>query len=213
MRRLVTILSATIMLVFSGCAVSADSGVTVKKLRCEYRVNPLGIDVVKPRLCWILESNQRGQMQSAYQVLVASSEERLKRNKGDLWNSGKVKSDQSIHIAYKGKELTSRMRCYWKVRVWDKDDKVSAWSGPALWTMGLLQAKDRQAKWIGYDAPAPPSCLISKDAGGYGSQRASHKRALLSESGSSGGNSKSIPIIKSNGHVSGLSRTMKGHFL
>jgi len=157
MRRLVTILSATIMLVFSGCAVSADSSVTVKNLRCEYRVNPLGLDVVKPRLCWILESNQRGQMQSAYQILVASSEKKLKRNKGDLWNSGKVKSDQSIHVAYKGKELKSRMRCYWKVRVWDKDGDVSAWSGPALWTMGLLQDKDRQAKWIGYDAPAPPS--------------------------------------------------------
>ena len=145
------------MLVFSGCAVSTDSGVTVKKLRCEYRINPLGIDVVKPRLSWILESDERGRMQRAYQILVAGSEEKLKRNKGDLWNSGKVESDRSIHVAYKGKELKSRVRCYWKVRVWDKDGKVSAWSEPAFWTMGLLQAKDRQAKWIGYDAAAPPS--------------------------------------------------------
>ena len=157
MRRLVAILSATIILIFSGCAVSTDSGVTVNNLRCEYRVNPGGIDVVKPRLSWILESNQRGQVQSVYQILVASSEERLKRNNANLWNSGKVKSGQSIHIAYEGKELKSRMRCYWKVRAWDKDGRVSAWSEPALWTMGLLQAKDRQAKWIGYDAPAPPS--------------------------------------------------------
>ena len=145
------------MLVFSGCAVSTDSGITVKKLRCEYCLNPLGIDVVKPRLSWILESDERGQMQRAYQILVAGSEEKLKRNKGDVWNSGKVKSDQSIHVAYKGKPLKSRKRCYWKVRVWDKDGKVSAWSEPAFWTMGQLSPKDRQAKWIGYDAPAPPS--------------------------------------------------------
>ncbi|MDH4239767.1 MAG: glycoside hydrolase family 78 protein [Phycisphaerae bacterium] len=157
MRRLVIILSATIMLAFSGCAVSTGSDVAVKKLRCEYRVNPLGIDVVEPRLSWILESNRRGQMQSAYQVLVAGSENKLKRNKGDLWNSGRVESDQSIHVVYKGKELKSRMGCYWKVRVWDKDGKASAWSEPAFWTMGLLEPKDRQAEWIGYDAPAPPS--------------------------------------------------------
>ncbi|MHC4086597.1 MAG: family 78 glycoside hydrolase catalytic domain [Planctomycetota bacterium] len=157
MRRLVTILSVTIMLAFSGCAVSTSSDVAVKKLRCEYRVNPLGIDVVKPRLSWILESDQRDQMQSAYQVLVAGSEEKLKRNKGDLWNSGKVESDQNIHVVYKGKELKSRMGCYWKVRMWDKDGNASAWSEPAFWTMGLLEPEDRQAEWIGYDAPTPPS--------------------------------------------------------
>jgi alpha-L-rhamnosidase len=145
------------MLAFSGCAVSTSSDVAVKKLRCEYRVNPLGIDVVKPRLSWILESDQRDQMQSAYQVLVAGSEEKLKRNKGDLWNSGKVESDQNIHVVYKGKELKSRMGCYWKVRMWDKDGNASAWSEPAFWTMGLLEPEDRQAEWIGYDAPTPPS--------------------------------------------------------
>jgi len=155
MKRLVTILSATIMLAFGGCAVSTGSDVTVKKLRCEYRVNPLGIDVVKPRLSWILESSERGQKQTAYQVLAAGSEKKLSSNKGDLWNSGKVESDQSIHVPYDGKELTSRMRCYWKVRAWDKDGRVSAWSEPAFWTMGLLGAEDRQAKWIGYDEPAP----------------------------------------------------------
>ena len=145
------------MLAFSGCAVSTSSDVTVKKLRCEYRVNPQGIDVVKPRLSWILESNHRGQVQNAYQVLVAGSERNLKRNKGDFWNSGKVESDQSIQVVYKGKELKSRMDCYWKVRVWDKEGKASAWSEPAFWTMGLLEPEDRQAEWIGYDAPAPPS--------------------------------------------------------
>ena len=139
-----------------GCAVLTDSGITaggvaVKELRCEYRVEPLGVDVVKPRLNWIMESRQRGQMQSAYQILVADSEEKLKQNEGELWDSGKVKSEQSNQVVYKGQPLFSRMRCYWKVRVWDKDGKVSGWSEPAMWTVGLLESGDWRAKWIGYD--------------------------------------------------------------
>ncbi|GAI20807.1 unnamed protein product, partial [marine sediment metagenome] len=95
------------MLAFSGCDVLTDSGiiaggVSVKELRCEYRVNPLGVDVVKPRLNWIMESNQRGRKQRAYQILVADSEEKLKQNEGELWDSGKVKSEQSNQVVYKG---------------------------------------------------------------------------------------------------------------
>ncbi|MHC4462829.1 MAG: alpha-L-rhamnosidase N-terminal domain-containing protein, partial [Planctomycetota bacterium] len=151
--QLVAILLAAMLMVFGGCTDPADSPVSVKELRCEYRVNPAGIDVVKPRLNWIQESSQRGRMQSAYQVLVAGSEEKLKKNQGDLWDTGKVNSDESTHVVYAGSKLKSRMRCCWKVRVWDKDGRVSAWSKPASWTMGLLDAKDRQAKWIGYDKP------------------------------------------------------------
>jgi len=148
---------AGMMLALGGCNVLTDSsittdGVAVKELRCEYRVNPLGINVVKPRLSWIIESNQRGQMQSAYQILVADSREKLKQNNSGLWDSGKVESEQSNQVVYKGQPLVSRMRCYWKVRVWDKDDRVSAWSKPAMWTVGLLGSEDWQAKWIGYDA-------------------------------------------------------------
>ncbi len=137
------------------------SETSVKHLRCEYRSNPLGIDVAEPRLSWILESNQRGQAQTACQILVAGSEENLKQNNGDLWNSGKVESDQSNQIVYRGKPLKSRMRCYWKVRIWDKDGKASVWSEPAMWTVGLLEAGDWQAKWIGYDAP--PGIDVKKE--------------------------------------------------
>jgi len=120
----VTILLAGAMLLLSGCADVAESEAAVKELRCEYRVNPRGIDVVKPRLSWILESERRGQMQSAYQILAASSEENLKQNKGDLWDSGKVESEASVGVVYKGRPLKSRMRCCWKVRVWDKMSDV-----------------------------------------------------------------------------------------
>ena len=118
-------------------------------MRCEYRPNPLGIDVTRPRLSWIVNSTERGQRQTGYQVLVASSEDILKLDKGDLWDSGQVKSDDTTGIVYAGKPLLSHQRCYWKVRVWDKDDKPSAWSSPAFWSMGLLEPVDWKAEWIG----------------------------------------------------------------
>lgn len=124
----------------------------VDSLRCEYRESPLGIDILTPRLSWVIESDRRGMMQSAYQVLVSSSAELLAKDSGDLWDSGKTTSDRSIHVEYAGKPLKSREVCFWKVRVWDDRGQVSIWSRPALWSMGLLKLEDWQARWIGYDS-------------------------------------------------------------
>jgi alpha-L-rhamnosidase len=132
---------------------SASAGVTVNTLRCEYADNPLGIDSSQPRLSWVLESDQRAQRQTAYQVLVASSTDKLKAGEADLWDSGKVPSDQSIQVVYAGKPLASRQRCAWMVRVWDQDGKAAE-SKPALWEMGLLQPADWQGQWIGYTTNA-----------------------------------------------------------
>ncbi len=115
-------------------------------LLCEYAVNPLGIDVLKPRLSWRLESSQRAQMQAAYQILVARKN--LAVNAGDLWDSGKIASNHSIQIDYQGKPLESFMRGYWKVRVWDKSGNASLYSDPATWEMGILNERAWQAKWI-----------------------------------------------------------------
>ena len=123
-------------------------GLGVSGLRCEYRVNPVGMDVRVPRLSWTLEGRKRGDRQTAYQVLVASSAARLGSNDGDLWDSGKVFSDQTIHVAYAGKPLKSRQQTWWKVRVWDQAGRVSGWSDAATWTMGLLEPGDWLAKWI-----------------------------------------------------------------
>ncbi len=120
-----------------------------RRLRCEYLVDPLGIDVINPRLSWELQSSERGQRQTAYQVLVASTPEKLAADEGDLWDSGRVESNETIHVEYQGKPLGSRMRCHWKVRAWDKDQQSSAWSQPAFWTMGLMDPSDWQAKWMG----------------------------------------------------------------
>ena len=96
-------------------------------------------------------------MQSAYQVLVASSEATLARDRGDLWDSGKVVSGQSVHVVYAGRPLTSRAVCYWKVRVWDQEGRVSSWSAPARWEMALVEPGDWTASWVNDGKPNPAS--------------------------------------------------------
>ncbi|MCD4651011.1 MAG: hypothetical protein K8S56_04405, partial [Candidatus Cloacimonetes bacterium] len=129
-----------------------SKGIKAERLRCEYRVNPLGIDETKPRLSWIVTSLQRGQKQTAYRILVASSQKKLDTNQVDIWDTHKVSSNETACIVYGGKPLKSQMRCYWKVKVWDKNDKASAWSESARWSMGLLRPQDWKAQWIGYDS-------------------------------------------------------------
>ena len=101
-------------------------------LRCEYRQNPLGIDASPPHLSWQSDNGERNWKQSAYQILVASNSDILRSGHGDVWDSGKINSDESVGIEYKGPELLSRKRYFWKVRVWD-----AAGKHPNLWrTLG-----------------------------------------------------------------------------
>ncbi|MCC6123589.1 MAG: family 78 glycoside hydrolase catalytic domain [Pirellulales bacterium] len=135
----------------------APSPASVEYLRCEYRVDPLGIDILNPRLSWEMHDSRRGTMQTAYRILVASTPEKLTAEEGDLWDSGKVSTNDSAQIEYAGKLLASRTRCRWKVKIWDREGKESAWSKAALWTMGLLNPGEWKAKWIGRDKePAKP---------------------------------------------------------
>ncbi len=120
-------------------------------LRVESRTDPMGIDATAPRLSWNVGSSQRGQKQTAYQILVSSDGARLMKDEADLWDTGKVESGETTGVAYAGKPLKSRDRCFWKVKVWDRDGKPSTWSDPAAWTMGLLAAGDWKADWIGFD--------------------------------------------------------------
>lgn len=124
------------------------------RLRCEDRVDPLGIDARHPRLSWELEETTpgtRGEMQTAFQVLVATRPELLEQGRADLWDSGKVVSSQSLQIEYAGKPLLSHLRCVWKVRAWDTRDRPTAWSAQALWSMGLLEEGDWHGHWVGLD--------------------------------------------------------------
>jgi alpha-L-rhamnosidase len=150
------------MLGFVPVAHADVSNLKLANLRCEYLVDPLGIDETAPRLSWMLESSKRGEKQEAYQVLVASSPELLAKEQGDLWNSDKVSSDESAHVVYEGKPLTSQLACYWKVRVWPAGSaEPSDWSTPAFWTMGLLKPTDWEAKWI--DSSDAIAAEVAKD--------------------------------------------------
>ncbi|WP_443939412.1 family 78 glycoside hydrolase catalytic domain [Pedobacter sp. MW01-1-1] len=128
--------------------------VAVKNTTCETLVNPMGIDIVNPRFAWNMVSDKRNVLQTAYHILVASSADKLKNNEGDLWDSGKIDADKSILISYAGKELKSRMHCFWKVKVWTNVGE-SAWSENNFFSMGLLNYKDWPKGWIGFDRAFP----------------------------------------------------------
>jgi alpha-L-rhamnosidase len=121
------------------------------QLTCEYLVNPQVVDILNPRLSWIniADNGERGQFQTAWEIRVAGKKELLVAGAADLWESGKIESGESVNIRYNGKTLTSRQDCWWQVRVWDKNGKVSGWSEPAFWSMGLLDPSEWKAKWIG----------------------------------------------------------------
>ncbi|HVH73248.1 MAG TPA: family 78 glycoside hydrolase catalytic domain, partial [Candidatus Dormibacteraeota bacterium] len=131
------------------CSAIAFGGVPleVKNLRCEYKSDPLGIDVRKPRLSWELVSTERGVLETSYEIRVAGSEADLAKGKL-LWDSGKQSSDASIQVEYGGPALESRRIYYWQVRVADNHGNLSEWSKTAHWEMGLLEAADWKGKWI-----------------------------------------------------------------
>jgi alpha-L-rhamnosidase len=137
-------------------AESASSPIRVQNLRCEYLKEPLGIDTTAPRLSWELTSGRRAEVQAAYQVLVATSEAKLSEGQADLWDSGKIPGNQTNHVVYRGKPLTSAQRCCWTVRVWDRDGNASPLAPPSVWEMGFLQPGDWKAKWIGTDRKIVP---------------------------------------------------------
>lgn len=146
------------------CAVaiaplSAQSVLRVVGLKTEYRTNPLGTDVLRPRLSWRLESEKRNTMQAAYQIQVATSQESLTSGRAPLWDSGRISTDASIFQPYGGPALTSATRYYWRVRVWDATGAPSAWSDAAYWETSLLNPSDWSAQWIG-----PPAS--TKDSAG-----------------------------------------------
>ena len=117
-------------------------------LQCEGMQEPLGIDIAHPRLSWHLQDSRRGARQAAYEVRVASSLEGLAQERADVWDSGRVESDQSVNVPYGGPAVESRRRYYWQVRVWDAQGQASSYSQASWWEMGLLSPGDWKAKWI-----------------------------------------------------------------
>ena len=153
-------------------------GIRFIDLFCEYAVNPTGIDVPQPRLSWELIGSERGQRQTAYQIraysyaALARNPRTFSARTPDLWDSGKVISDESVLIRYAGKQLESSQQVFWDVRVWDENDQLSATYGFGTWTMGVLKpegatssevsAPGWKAKWICAQA-ASDSLLLRKE--------------------------------------------------
>ena len=162
MRRLTkksTVLILSLILILAACnnseINSQNPDLFLTDLTCEYFDNPLGLDTPSPRLSWKIKApGIRGEKQTAFRIIVASSSDKLKAGKSDLWDTGKMQSDQSTQVAYEGKTLQSGMECFWKVMVWNQDGKPSEWSESAKWSMGLLDPEDWSAKWIGTPEPS-----------------------------------------------------------
>lgn len=123
-------------------------------LRCESAVDPMGVDRPAPRLSWKLEGGARGERQTAFRVIVSSSRQILDQGRGDLWDSGKVPSDETVGLPYEGRPLRSSERVFWKVRVWDMRLAESEWSEPAEWTAGVLRPEEWRASWVGAERPS-----------------------------------------------------------
>jgi alpha-L-rhamnosidase len=161
MKKLALILNL-ILLLFH---IAAFSQVTIQSVSCENLTNPIGLDLKQPRFSWVLASPGRNVLQSAYEIHV--SKEAASLSKGDVWNSGRVQSDQSVFVPYGGPALVSGEKYFWQVKVWDNSGKASAWSAPAFWQMGLLNPSDWKAKWIQVtykeDETGQPSPLFRKE--------------------------------------------------
>ena len=135
------------------CADRAPAGLTA-----EYRENPCGLDAKAPRLGWKLgrAPGEKDVVQAAYRVLVATSAEKLAKDEGDLWDSGKVSGSKNVGVDYAGRPLATSQRAFWKVMTWNAAGQASGWSRPAEWTMGVMAPADWKAKWIGPAACTRP---------------------------------------------------------
>ncbi len=138
----------SLVALFSFFSICVNAKTQVSNLICEYHTNPIGIDVQHPRLSWQLVSDEQNVMQTAYEIRVANNPSGLSKKSKWIWSTGKVASDQSLDVVYEGPEIESMQRVYWQVRVWDNNNKVSKWSEPAYWEMGILKPEQWTATWI-----------------------------------------------------------------
>jgi alpha-L-rhamnosidase len=157
-RGVARVFTIVVVMLFVGSSMVATAAPPTG-LTCEYMQNPVGIDTLRPRLGWLIKDgyDERGVRQTACRILVASTREKLDSDVGDLWDTKKVDTDRSANYDYRGKPLTSGMRCWWKAMTWDSSGNPSGWSAPAWWSMGLLSRSDWLAHWITVPATMQPN--------------------------------------------------------
>jgi alpha-L-rhamnosidase len=155
--------NALLLLLFPLSLIAQKSNTSIFKIaemKCNYKLNPLGVETLNPRFSWTIEASDNNQRQTAYRVLVADSPEVLAKNQGNVWDSGKTMSEKSNQIEFgtvQNRNPTSEIRnilrggkkYFWKVMVWDANGKPSAWSDNALWQMGLLSPQEwGKSEWL-----------------------------------------------------------------
>jgi alpha-L-rhamnosidase len=128
--------------------VPATAQLEISRLFVENKINPTGVNVLYPRLSWVLESSKRNMKQSAFDIRVSESPESLQKGIDLVFSTGKIPSDQSVFVQFTGNTLQPGHKYYWQVRVWDQNDRVSKWSTPNYWIMGLMGPQHWLAKWI-----------------------------------------------------------------
>src|SRR6266487_1523075 len=121
--------------------VPAFSQVKVQNLLTENLSNPIDLDIQQPRFSWQLVSDKRNVTQTGYEIKMTTG-------KTIIWNSGRISSDQNVHVPYAGPALQSGHKYFWQVRIWDNHGIASAWAEPGFFQMGLLNVSDWKAKWI-----------------------------------------------------------------
>ena len=128
---------------------SQNSQTEIVALKCQSALNPIGVDTTTPKFSWLVKSRERGQSQTAYQLLVSDNLEDISRDNGNLWDSGTIRSNQASAVRYGGKPLRSNQTYHWKVKIWDRDGNPTNFSGTAQFTTGILDPALWQASWIG----------------------------------------------------------------
>ncbi|MDQ2843546.1 MAG: glycoside hydrolase family 78 protein [Acidobacteriota bacterium] len=139
--------------VFSAFGMAPQSSARAVHLRCDSLENPLGVDDARPQFAWQMQDDRRNARQTAYRIFVSSTAAAVSQEKGDVWDSGKVASDESLNIEYAGPQLESGKRYYWAVKIWDSGGMPSSLSEPAWWEMGLLGKSEWKAQWINRPDP------------------------------------------------------------
>jgi alpha-L-rhamnosidase len=144
---LLSVFACFLLLASGGMAAGLEAPTA---LRCEYATNPMNVETPTPRMSWQIKDDRRGAVQSAYQIMVRADAGNV------VWDSGKVVTDQSVYVPYGGPPLISNQRYHWKVRTWNEEGAVSAYSAPAFWQMALLSSQDWRAQWIAMANQEPP---------------------------------------------------------
>ncbi len=155
-----SLFSILITIFLAACTGKTDSSLHISQIKCTGIENPAGTDKI-PGFSWILTSKERGQEQTAYQVIVSSGEKYATKGKGDFWDSGKIYSGEKAWIKYSGRELEPGQEYFWRIRVWDNNDNASEWSSTGSFITGLFDKSDWSgAKWIGYEEIADSLLLV-----------------------------------------------------